>query len=288
MLFPIGVIVVLGCVLGGFVLHEGKLGVLYQPTELLIIGGAAIGSFLIGNHMKLVKDVGKSFGKLLKGPPYSKKSYIGLLSMLYLIFKTIKAKGMLAMEAHIENPHESALFSTNAEFQKNHHAESFLCDYLRIMTMGLEDYYQLEELMERDVDIHRKHGEHIAHALNNMADAMPALGIVAAVLGVIITMGSITEPPEILGHLIGGALVGTFLGVLLSYGFVAPMSRNIGAYFEDEVKYIECIKVAMLAHVKGNAPVISIEFARNCLPEHERPSFAEVEEAVNALPPVAA
>lgn len=284
MKFIIGFVTVIGCVLGGYVLHHGKLSVLNQPTEFLIIIGAAVGSFIIANSAQLIKDTLGSLKYLMKGPPYSKKDYVELLIMLNTTFKTMRSKGMLEIEGHIENPHESSVFQLSPKFMSNHAAVHFLCDYLRILTMGMEDQYQLDDMMEADLELHRQHGHHIAHAVTNMADAMPALGIVAAVLGVIVTMGSITEPPEVLGKLIGAALVGTFLGVLVSYGFVAPMGRSIDDYYERKVKYLEVIRVAIMAHIKGNAPVLSVEFARNSIPEHERPSFKEMEEALAGTP----
>lgn len=286
MKFIIGFIVVLGCVLGGYVLHHGKLSVLWQPTEFLIILGAAIGSFIIASPGQLIKDTLKSFKYLLKGMPYSKKDYTELLVMLSAVFKTMRSKGMLEIEGHIEAPENSAIFKLAPKFLGSHEAKNFLCDYLRIMTMGMEDQYQLDDMMEIDLDTHRAHGDHVSHAINNTADAMPALGIVAAVLGVIVTMGSISEPPEILGGLIGAALVGTFLGVLVSYAFLAPMGRYISEYYVAKVKYMAVIKVALLAHIKGNAPVISIEFARNSIDEHERPDFKELEASLAATPSV--
>lgn len=287
MKFIIGFIVVIGNVLGGYILHHGKLEVLVQPTEFMIIGGAAIGSFIIGSPGTLIKDVLKSFKLLFKGAPYKKQDYVDLLVLMYAIFKGLRTKGMLAMEQHVENPHGSSLFNSFPKFQHDHHAVNFLCDYMRIMTMGVEDYYTLEELMEKEIAVHKKHGEHISHTIITMADAMPALGIVAAVLGVIVTMGSITEPPEILGGLIGAALVGTFLGVLLSYAFVAPMGRHIGEYYAAQVTYLECIKNALLGHLKGNAPAISVEFARTSITEHEKPDFTEVETACSSAPTIA-
>ncbi len=284
MKFLIGVGIVFGCVIGGYLMHHGKLAVLWQPNEVIIIFGAAVGSVVIGSHGKMLKDIIKSMKILFKGTPYKKQNYVELLTMLYAVFKTIRTKGMLAMEAHVENPEQSPLFSNYPSFVHDHHAVHFLADYLRIMTMGVEDYYQLEELMEREIAAHKKHGEHVAHTIVNMADAMPALGIVAAVLGVITTMASITEPPEVLGGLIGAALVGTFLGVLLSYGLIAPMGRHIGDYYADKIVYLQCIKNAMLGHLKGCAPVVSVEFARTSLPEHEKPAFAEVETACSAAP----
>ena len=283
MLFLIGVAVVLGSVIGGYTMHHGNLAVLWQPNEFIIIIGAAIGSVFIGNPMKVVKGIGKNIKYLMKGSPYKKSSYVELLSLLYLVFKTMKSKGMLEMESHIENPKESALFSQYPSFLKNHHAVHFLCDNIRVMTMGVEDHYQIEEMMEKDLESHHHEHERVATAIVNMGDAMPALGIVAAVLGVITTMGSITEPPAVLGGLIGAALVGTFSGVLISYGFVSPIGKFLGVYFEDDLKYLQCIKVAILAHLHGNAPVVSVEFARACVDGTERPSFSEMDTAINNL-----
>ena len=277
--FIVGCITVIGCVLGGYVLHHGNLAVLWQPTEVLIIFGAAAGSLVIGTPGRLLKDLGGGCKLLFKGMPYKKTDYVELLKMLFAVFKTMRTKGMLEMESHIENPHDSTLFAECKKFHHNHHALDFFCDYLRLMTMGVEDYYQLEELMEREVKMHKDHGEHVSHTMTNFADGMPALGIVAAVLGVIVTMGSISEPPEILGGLIGAALVGTFLGILMAYGFFSPMGRYMGEAMADEAKYIEIIKIATLAYVQGHAPAVAVEFARAGIPGSEKPDFLAVEEA---------
>lgn len=281
MKFIIGLVTVIGCVIGGYVLHHGKLSVLWQPTEVLIIVGAAIGSFVIGNPGSVIKRVLGSFKYLFKGSPFSKADYMELLVMLYTVFRLIRSKGMLEIEGHIENPHDSELFKKYPKFLHNHHAVHFLCDYLRVMTMGMEDYYQLDDQMTRDLEAMHEEEHKAPDAVSNMADAMPALGIVAAVLGVIITMGSITEPPKVLGGLIGAALVGTFLGVLLAYGYISPIARAMGAWYEEEGLYMGILKVALLAHVKGNAPVVSVEFARNSIVPVYRPSFQELENAIN-------
>jgi chemotaxis protein MotA len=281
MMFLIGVVVVLGSVIGGYTMHHGNLAVLWQPNEFIIIIGAAIGSVFISNPGKVVKGIVKNLKTLMKGSPYKKVHYVELLTMLYVVFKTMKSKGMLEMEGHIEKPHESALFSQYPGFVHNHHAVDFLCDNLRVMTMGVEDHYQIEEMMEKDLESHHHEMERIASAVNSMGDAMPALGIVAAVLGVITTMGSITEPPAVLGSLIGAALVGTFSGVLISYGFVSPIGKFMGMFFEDQHAYQKVIQVALLAHLKGNAPVVSVEFARTSIAGNERPSFAEIDAALN-------
>lgn len=275
----IGTIVMFGCVLGGYVLHGGKLGVLWQPTEVLIIFGAALAAFIIGNSGGSIKEVGKAYKRLFKGMPFKRDDYTELLTMMYAVFKTMRSKGMLEMEQHIENPHDSALFSAYPKFHHNHHATEFFCTYLRLMTMGVEDYYQQEELMDRELDMHKKHGEHVSHVMTLTAEAMPALGIVAAVLGVIITMGSISEPPEILGGLIGAALVGTFLGVWMSYGFFGPMANYVNEAFAFEYKYLRTIRVGLLAHLQGHAPAVSVEFARNSIEEGQKPAFADIEEA---------
>ena len=288
MLFIIGSIIVFASVIVGYVWHGGALSVLWQPSEFLIIVGAAVGSFFVGTPATTQKGVLKSMKYLFVGKPHSTKNYVELLSMLFVVFKTLKTKGMLEMEQHIEHPKESTLFNQFPGFLKNKYAVTFFTDYLRIMTMGVEDHYQMEELMDRDLDVHHHEKEQISTALLTMGDAMPALGIVAAVLGVITTMGAVDQPPKILGGLIGAALVGTFLGVLLSYGFVSPMGRRIGSYYEADHKYLICIKVALLAHLKGNAPIVSVEFARNTIESYEKPTFAEIEDATSMLNPTAA
>ena len=222
----------------------------------------------------------------MKGSAYSKDSYVELLGVLYQVFKLTKKKGNLALEAHIENPEESTLFQAFPNFAKDHAALQFLCDYLRMITLGAEDPNDLETLMDEEIETHHHEHSQIAEAIQTVADGMPALGIVAAVLGVIHTMGSITEPPEILGHLIGGALVGTFLGVWIAYGFIAPIASKAKSTYNAELKYLQCIKVGLLAHLRGSAPTVSVEFARKALLSHDRPSFYELEEAVEALPPV--
>ncbi len=284
MFLLIGAAVVFVSVFGGFALSGGNLGVLVQPFELVIILGAAIGAFVIGNPKWLIARAVKSIGQAASGSKLKKDDYIELLSLLYQIFKLAKAKGMLALEPHVENPHESELFAGFPNFFKNHHAVTFLCDYLRMISLGTENPYELEALMDEEIDTHHSETSQIANAFQTMADGMPALGIVAAVLGVIKTMGSITEPPEVLGHLIGGALVGTFLGVFMAYGFIGPIANTLKGVYEAETKYLQCIKAAMLAYVQGYAPAVAVEFARKALLTDVRPSFYEVEEAVSALP----
>lgn len=288
MLFIVGAIVVIGSVIGGFVGAGGHLSVLWQPFEFVIIGGAALGGFIIANPKSVLSRSLKVVGQVLKGPRYTKESYLELLSVMYSVFKLARTKGMLVLESHIENPDESALFQQFPNFSSNHHALTFLRDYLRLMTLGTENAFEMEALMDEEIETHHAETHEVAHAVQTVADSLPALGIVAAVLGVIHTMGLITEPPEILGHSIGGALVGTFLGVLLSYGFVGPMGHALAATYDAETKYYQCMKAGILAYLQGYAPAVAVEFARKALASNVRPSFYEVEEVVEALPPVQA
>ena len=206
--------------------------------------------------------------------------------MQFQVFKLAKAKGMLALETHVENPEESDLFAQFPGFYANHHALTFMCDYLRMFSLGTESPHEMEALMDEEIETHHHESHQIAAAVQSMADALPALGIVAAVLGVIKTMGSITEPPEVLGKLIGGALVGTFLGVFVAYGFVGPIATTLNATYDAETKYYQCLKAGLLAYLQGYAPAICVEFARKALLSDVRPTFYEVEEAVSALPAV--
>lgn len=286
MLLIVGSVVVFGCVIGGFVLAGGHIEVLWQPYEYLIIFGAAGGAYVIGNPITVLKKTGGAVASALKGPRYKREAFLELLSLLYSVFKLAKTKGMLALEQHVENPHDSALFAQFPIFAKDHHAMTFLCDYLRLMTLGTENSHEMESLIDEELDTHAQEEHQVSHAIQNMADGMPALGIVAAVLGVIHTMGSITEPPEVLGHLIGGALVGTFMGVWMSYGFIAPIANSVKSIHESEMRYLHCIKSGLLAHLQGYPPAVSIEFARKALQSHVRPTFYEVEESTQKLQPV--
>lgn len=284
MFFIIGLVIVFGSVLGGYMPH-GNPAILWQPLEYLIILGAGIGAFIIANPKPVIVGTTKHIGRVLKSAPHTKEAYLELLTLLYSLFKLINTKGMLALEEHVENPDESTIFSEYPTFNKNHHAVEFMCDYLRILSMGTEDPHIIEDLMDIDIETHHNEAHAISSAVTNLGDGLPAFGIVAAVLGVIVTMSHITEPPEILGGLVGAALVGTFLGILVAYGLVGPMGRNLEQYADADTKYFECIKAGLLSHLKGNAPAISVEFARKTLLSHERPDFYELEEATqNVLP----
>ncbi|WP_448192431.1 flagellar motor stator protein MotA [Azospirillum sp. sgz301742] len=281
----IGFVVVIACVFGGYIAGGGHMGVLWQPFEYLIILGAAAGAYFIGNPKGVISHTGKEMGHLFKGSKYNKESYLELLTMMYQVFKIAKTKGLLALEQHIEKPEDSPLFQQFPKFYGDHHAIAFLCTYLRLMSLGADNPHELVDLMEEDIEtMHHEH-QRVSDAIQAVADGVPALGIVAAVLGVIHTMGSITEPPEVLGKLIGGALVGTFTGVLVAYGFVGPIASGLKNIYHAEGKYYQCMKTGLLAHLSGYAPAISVEYARNVLEPEYRPSFTQVEEATAALPP---
>ena len=287
MMVIVGIVVVLGSVIGGYLANGGNLIVLFQPFEVMIIVGAAIGGFIIANRKPVLSGAGKAIPGLLKGEKYNKGGYLELLTLLYAVFKMAKTKGALVLEQHVEKPHESPLFQKYPAFLADEHAVTFLCDYLRLLTLGTDNHHEMETLMEEDLSTHREEHHAIAGAIQNVADAMPALGIVAAVLGVIHTMGSITEPPAVLGELIGGALVGTFMGILLSYGFIAPLASAVKGRGDAEERYFLCMKAGILAYMQGYAPSVAVEFARKALNTDVRPTFYEVESAVENMPQAA-
>jgi chemotaxis protein MotA len=287
MFFIIGSVVVIVSVVGGYMANGGHMAVLWQPFELVIILGAAIGGFVTANRKPVLSETGKAVGALLKAEKYDKGAYLELLSLLYAVFKLSKTKGALALEQHVEKPDDSTLFAQYPRFYADHHAVVFLCDYLRLLTLGTDNHHEMETLMDEEIETHHEEQLNVYASIQTVADGLPALGIVAAVLGVIHTMGSITEPPAVLGELIGGALVGTFCGVLFAYGFVGPMANAVKARCDAEVKYFLCIKAGILAYMQGYAPAIAIEFARKALNTDVRPTFYEVEEAVEAAPAAA-
>lgn len=276
MFFIIGLVVVIGSVLGGYLPH-GSFAVLVQPLEVVIICGAALGAFIISNPKTVIFGVLKSTGKVLKGQPYNRAAYEELLTLQYTIFKLAKAKGMLALEAHIEDPEKSSIFTAFPNFMKNHHAVEFVCDYLRLMTMGTESSHEMEALMDEDIETHHHEQHAVSSAVTTVGDGLPAFGIVAAVLGVVNTMGSVGQPPAVLGGMIGSALVGTFLGILLAYGFAEPLAGLLEQKVEDAGKEFQCIKTTLLASMQGYAPQVAIEFGRKVLFSGDRPSFSELE-----------
>ncbi|MFN3511821.1 MAG: flagellar motor stator protein MotA [Phenylobacterium sp.] len=282
----IGIVLLFALVFGSYILAGGKMGVILHalPHEMMAIGGAGIAAFLIGNSIPVIKGTLSGLGKVFSGAKWKASDYRDLLSLLFLLTKTMKSKGVIALESHIENPKESTIFSRFPKVMKDHFAVDFICDTLRMMTMNLEDPHQVEDAMEKQLEKHHHEAMAPAGALQNMADALPALGIVAAVLGVIKTMGSITEPPEVLGGMIGGALVGTFLGVFLAYGLVGPMANRLKELIEEEHSYYKIIQSVLVAHLHGNAAQISVEIGRGNVPSGAQPSFLELEEALSSIP----
>jgi len=275
----------LACVFGSFVASGGAIGPLMEamPFELLTILGAAIGTFIMANSMHGIKHTLAGFGMAIKGERYHGPDYIELLSILYFFTRLASQKGSMALEPHIEKPEESSAFKHFPKILANHHTTNLICDYLRMVGMNADDPHQIEDVMARELKKTLNEEMHCSHAVQTMADALPALGIVAAVLGVIKTMGHINEPPAVLGEMIGGALVGTFLGVLLAYGIAGPFSARMAGVVMADAKYNEVIRAVLVAHLHGNAPQISVETGRKMVPNEHMPSFQELEEALQNL-----
>jgi chemotaxis protein MotA len=282
-----GLVVLFVCVFGGFLISGGSLGVVLEavPHEVLTIGGAAIAALLIGGSVYTLKKMGGDISKIISGPKWKPTDYRDLLCLLYLLAKTMKTKGLIALEAHIEKPDESSIFRRYPKIGKDHFALTFICDTLRMMTMSLEDPHQVEAAMEKQLEKHHHETLATANALQTMADGLPALGIVAAVLGVIKTMGAISEPPEVLGRMIGSALVGTFMGVFLAYGIVGPISVRLKSIIDEEALFYHVIRDILVAHLHGNAAQISVEIGRGSVPSEAQPTFQELEQALDNIPP---
>jgi chemotaxis protein MotA len=282
----VGIVLLFAMVFGGYLISGGHFEVILEglPHEMMTIGGAAVAALLIGNSIGSVKQTIGSFAKAFAGPKWKTSDYRDLLCLLFLLTKTMKMKGMIALEAHVEKPHESSIFKRYPRIAKDHFALDFICDTLRMMTMSLEDPHQVETAMEKQLEKHHHEAMVPAHALQTMADGLPALGIVAAVLGVIKTMGSITEPPEILGAMIGGALVGTFLGVFLAYGMVGPIAVRLKGIVDEEAQFYHVIRDILVAHLHGNSAQVSVEIGRGSVPSSAQPSFLQLEESLNSIP----
>ena len=255
MLVIIGTLVVIGSIIGGYLMVGGHLAVLFQPAEIVIIEVQVSVHLSPPTGRKLLRLPSGIVG-LVKGPKYGPEDYLELLTLQYQVFRMARSKGMLSLESHIENPEASVLFNQFPNFASDHHAVEFFCDYLRLMTLGTDNPLEVESLIDQELDVHHEHLHEIANAVNTMAEGFPGLGIVAAVLGVIHTMGSINEPPEVLGHLIGAALVGTFLGILLCYGFVGPMATALKGIYDTDHNYYICLKTGIIAHLQGYAPAV--------------------------------
>jgi len=280
LLVIIGYVVVLASVFGGFALQGGHLAALFQPLELLMIGGAAAGAFFVGNNSKAIKATLAALPGLFKGSRYTKDLYMELMSLQFDVLSKVRKEGLMSIETDIEAPDESPLFSKYPAVLQDHHIVEFMTDYLRLMVSGNMDAFQIENLMDNEIETHHSEGAVPGHVIAKMGDGLPAFGIVAAVMGVVHTMESVGIPPSELGMLIAHALVGTFLGILLSYGFVSPLASLLEQKLEESTKMFQCVKVTLLASLNGYAPALAVEFGRKVLYSTERPSFAELEDHI--------
>jgi chemotaxis protein MotA len=282
MLVLAGYIIVIFSVFGGFAMAGGELGAMYQPIELLMIGGSALGAFIVGNPAKTLKATSKALPGIFKGSKYTKELYLELMALLYEVLHKVRQEGLMSIETDIESPAESPLFQKYPKILGDHHLVEFITDYLRMMVSGNLNAVEIEALMDHEIETHHHEGAIPAHAIQRTADGLPAFGIVAAVMGVVHTMASVGLPPQELGMLIAHALVGTFLGILLSYGFVAPVAALLEQKLAESSKIYQCVKVTLLASLNGYAPQIAVEFGRKVLYSTERPGFAELETHVKA------
>ena len=284
MLGAVGIVMIFVMVFGGYVFAGGKMAIILEalPHEMIVIAGAAIGSFLLGNSLSTVKQSCKDVGKVFKGAKWKPVDYRDLLALLFDLVR-IARSNPVALEEHIENPAESTIFGRYPKIQHDHDAIDLICDTLRVASMNYDDPHQVEEVLDKRMEAAHHHALHGSHALQSMADALPAIGIVAAVLGVIKTMASIDQPPEILGGMIGGALVGTFMGVFLAYGFVGPMASRVKAIVDEDGHFFQLIREVLIANLHRHPPNICIEVGRQNTPHHVRPSFADVEQVLRGL-----
>jgi chemotaxis protein MotA len=275
----IGIVIVFAAVIGGFLMEKGHMAVLIQPAEVLILGGAAIGTLLTANPMHIIKGVAGGLTGVLKGSPFGKPRYLSTLRMMYQFLNKVRKEGLLSVEMDVEKPKESSIFKNYPEFLNDHHARDFVCDTLRTAITGGVEPFDMDQMMELDMEVHHHAASQPVAALSTVADALPGLGIVAAVLGVVITMGSLGGPPEQIGEKVAAALVGTFLGILMCYGVVGPLASNMSKTADDHNEYLHVLRVLMLSFLKGSAPMIAIELARRAVPAHVRPSFDEMEKS---------
>jgi chemotaxis protein MotA len=280
LLVIIGYVIVCACVFGGFALAGGHLASLWQPIELLMIGGAAVGAFFVGNTMKNVKATAKAFPGIFKGSQYTRDMYMELMALQFDVLSKVRKEGLMSIEGDIEAPEASPLFSKYPAVLGDHHIIEFMTDYLRLMVSGNMDALQIENLMDNEIETHHHEGAIPAHVIAKIGDGLPAFGIVAAVMGVVHTMESVGLPPAELGILIAKALVGTFLGILLAYAFVSPLASVLEQKLEESTKMFQCVKVTLLASLNGYAPALAVEFGRKVLYSTERPTFAELEEHI--------
>lgn len=273
----IGILIVVGAIFGGFVLEGGHLGPLFQPYELLMIAGGALGAFVITNDGKSRTATFKAIPTLFQSEKQSSALYMELLSLLYDILSKVRKEGLMSLEADIDAPEDSPVFAKYPALLKDHHLTEFICDYFRLLVSGNMDAYQIENLMDNEIEVHHQDGELAVHAMNKVADGLPAFGIVAAVMGVVHTMGSVGIPPSELGNLIAAALVGTFLGILLAYGVFSPLAGLLDRKLQESTKVYQCIKVTMIAGMNGYAPALAVEFGRKVVSASQRPTFKELD-----------
>jgi chemotaxis protein MotA len=277
-----GIFIVFAAILSGFLMEKGHILVLIQPAEFLIIAGASAGTLLVANPIRIVKAIGNGLVGVLKGSPFGKARYIDTLKMMYQFLNKVRKEGLLSVEMDVEKPKESAIFKSYPQFLGDHHALDFVCDTLRTAITGGVEPFDMDQMMELDMEVHHNAAIQPIDALSTVADSLPGLGIVAAVLGVVITMGSLGGPPEQIGEKVAAALVGTFLGILLCYGVVGPLSANLRKTAEEHNEYLHVLRVLLLAFLKGSAPMIAIEMARRAIPAYVRPSFEEMEKNCKA------
>jgi chemotaxis protein MotA len=277
MLAIVGILVVFGSILAGFLMEKGNLSVLLQPAELIIIAGAASGTLLVANPMNIIKDILGGLKGVMAGSKYGKERYLNTLKMMYQFLNKVRKEGLLSVEMDVEKPKDSSIFKNYADFLSDHHARDFVCDTLRTAITGGVEPFDMDQMMELDMEVHH-HGTMLPiNALGTVADALPGLGIVAAVLGVVITMGALGGPPEEIGKKVAAALVGTFLGILLCYGVVGPLAANMSKTADSQNEFLHVLRVLLLAFLKGSAPMIAIEMGRRAIPAHVRPTFDEME-----------
>ncbi|MGA2561595.1 MAG: flagellar motor stator protein MotA [Terracidiphilus sp.] len=280
----IGIVVVFGAVIGGFLMEHGKMAVLVQPAELIILLGASIGTLLVANPIHVIKGVIAGLLGILRGSPFDKTRYLNTLKMMYQFLNKVRKEGLLSVEMDVEKPKESSIFKNYPEFLGDHHAMYFVCDTLRTAITGGVEPFDMDQMMELDMEVHHNEATQPISALTTVADALPGLGIVAAVLGVVITMGALGGPPEAIGEHVAAALVGTFLGILLCYGVTGPLTANMAKTADAHNEYLHVLRVLLLAFLKGAAPMIAIELGRRAIPAHVRPTFDEMEKTCKGGP----
>src|SRR6266581_3817096 len=282
----IGILVVFGSIVGGYLMEHGNVKVLLQPAELLIIGGAGAGTVLIANPLHILKQIAAGVGVVFKGSKFTKQRYMESLKIAYELLNKARRQGLMSLESDVETPDQSPIFSKDPEFLKDHHVRHFFCDSMRMAISGMEAF-ELDQLMDLDLEVHHHEATQPVSSLSTMADSLPGLGIVAAVLGVVITMGALGGPPEEIGKKVAAALVGTFLGILLCYGLVGPLASNMAKIADEEHAYYNVLRVMLVALLKGINPGVSIEIGRRAIPSHLRPSFQEAESYIKEKAPQA-